>query len=113
MAAWSQVWCRPEEGYLHPEAHGRLMLGPRDVAADGHAGLAASRSVGLCRANTVSLCCLAPLSYETRVLTLAVADMEKKYFLKNEIAIVRDKYFRHRYRDILTTVSPNFEASLS
>lgn len=112
MAAWSQVWCRPEEGYLHPEAHGRLMLGPRDVAADGHAGLAASRSVGLCRANTVSLCCLAPLSYETRVLTLAVADMEKKIFF----SIVRVKYFRlgtYRYRDILTTVSPNFEASLS
>lgn len=64
-------------------------------------GRAGSRSLGLCRANTGSLCCLAPLSHETRVLTLAVAHKERKKVFKNAIAIVRLKYFRHRYRDTL------------
>lgn len=77
MAAWSQVWpsLRRDIYTLGPTAaHAgtRQGSGPCDVAADGHAGLAV-------QGNTSNL---APLSFETRVLTLDVADMERKVFLK-------------------------------
>lgn len=94
-----EVWHRPQEGYLHPEAHGRLMLGPSALAPVmwWQMDTLGSPSVGL-----GSPCCLAPLSAGTRALTLPAADMEKKKkVLKNAIEFVRLEYFRHHYQDTL------------